>query len=332
MLIYTVFVPFPFIFYFLHTMSSDKCDVHSNDNPLAGVTDQEIHPQAAWFPSPQPSLSIDTLSSWIQVSLISFVVSWWFLVNQSFGALSVLSSITVCSFLLALLCFLGLSTRMTSEFYREHYGYNIPLGYRNIVYYSPFKLGILSFYCGIFLMIGIAAWTLMESNRILGSLSFLGLGLVVLIIGGLIFWYMIKHPIGIATDHIYTHKHNGYGGGGGGLGGKKGTKHSNVNPMNNGYLNYPHIVTLSDKPVPSVDNITNANTTSTTAVPSPVSNNNSNTLHHHVVVSGWIRKPAAVPYPVMETVHVGPPDSSNSSSLLPSVSTLISVVNEKKNP
>ena len=214
---------------------------------------------SGWFPAPQPSLSIDTLSTWIVISGLGFYNSWSFLITNSFSGNSILSAVATSSFLLALLSFLSLSTRLSSEFYREHYGYNIPLGKRNLIYHTSFKLGVISFYFGIFLLIGIASWSLMESNRILGSLVILGLGILIIVISSSLFWHMMKHPIGIATDLLYTSHHKGYGGI---------VNNNNISP------------TVND----------------TTSIVQPTATNNTNP-EHHTVLSGWIRKPNAVPFP-----------------------------------
>lgn len=155
---------------------------------------------SGWTPAPQPTVSIDHLGSATVASAALTVVSWVYLTTMSFAGNATLAAFTFACFICSTLLFMAASARSSGEHSREHWGYAVPLGRRNFIWHRCVQAATLSFYLGMLSMVGVAAWNLCDSKRALAGVSAGVLGGVAVILGGSVHWYVVTHPLGVATD------------------------------------------------------------------------------------------------------------------------------------
>lgn len=162
------------------------------------------HLRTPWLPAPQPHVSIDFPGSFTVLSGIFTIIAWIYAVAMSYGGNSVVASLSFSCFLGSTLLGLGSAARLSAEFTREHYGYNIPLARRVFIWHRAMSGAVLLFYVGSLLMIGASTWALVDTRRTIAGVV-LGLTGCLAIAGGAAsHWNMVTHPLGVATDTIFS--------------------------------------------------------------------------------------------------------------------------------
>jgi hypothetical protein len=171
-------------------------------DPLA-TTERAPSSSSAWFPSPQPSVTISSLESSQTTAALCFATSWYYMTASAFASSSILAALATCLFLLATLLFMASAHRLTAEFTRESPAYNIPLGRRASSHHRSVRAAVLAFYLGLTAQLGVSAWAASDSKRGLAAVAIAAFGGLAIVVGGVVHHRLLTTPLGRDTTHIY---------------------------------------------------------------------------------------------------------------------------------